>query len=373
MPESSSRSEHRQEAPGELRHEGEILPGGGMAREIVAMADDQVAEHHALAKLDPGQVGEGAYKKKLGWQFWVPLGWVLLVVVLALAAPFITKAPANATAAEAAKPTLGILLPPDQINRVTVNGRSTTAKNLPPLSSLGGQFYPLGTDTLGRDMLSRIIWGAQVSLEVGFGSIFLGLLIGAPIGIIAGYFKNQYRGSVDIGLMSLMYVLLAFPPLLLALLTINVTEARLNGRQTYVIVLAIGIIAVPPIALLVRAATLSFTQREFVLAARTIGASHARVIVKEVFPNVILPIVSFAIIGVALAITAEGALAFLGLSVQPPTPTWGGMINEGRSAFDNGDFWPSLTPCIIMFLTILCLNLTGDRMREYFDVKEGAL
>jgi peptide/nickel transport system permease protein len=284
---------------------------------------------------------------------------VILIVVLAISASFLTNS--------------GIIRDPTVINKATINGRSVTAKNLPPFSTFGGEFYPLGTDTLGRDMLSRIIWGAQVSLEVGFGSILLGLLIGAPIGILAGYFKNQFRGAVDVGLMSIMYVLLAFPPLLLSLLVITFTEQRFNGRQTWVIVVAIGIVAIPPIALLVRAATLSFTQREFVLAARTIGASHLRVIVKEVFPNVILPIVSFAIIGVAIAVTAEGALAFLGLSVQPPTPTWGGMINEGRSAFDNKDYWPALTPCIVMFLTILCLNLTGDRMREYFDVKEGAL
>lgn len=359
MPESSSRSEYRQEAPGELRHEGEVLPGGGQAREIIAIADDQVAEHRALQRLDPDQVPEGAYRKRLGWQFWVPLAWVILIVALAVTANWLESA--------------GIIKDPSKINRSQSGGRNVTAKSLPPLSSQGGEFYPLGTDTLGRDMLARIVFGARVSLIVGFGSIFLGLVIGAPIGVIAGYFKNQYRGIVDIGLMSVMYVLLAFPQLVLALLLISFSEARLGSRETYVIVFTIAIIAIPPIALLVRAATLSFTQREFVLAARTIGASHLRVIVKEVFPNVILPIVSFAIIGVAIAITAEGALAFLGLSVQPPTPTWGGMINEGRGAFDQGDFWPSLTPCIVMFLTILCLNLTGDRMREYFDVKEGAL
>ncbi len=356
MPESSSRSEYRQEAPGQLRGDGEVLPGGGMAREVVAIADDQVSEHHQLHRLDPDQVPDGAYRKKLGWQFWTPLAWLLLVLVLAILANWLE--------------TKGIIRSPEKLGK-PVNGQQP--KNLSPFSRFGGEFYPLGTDKLGRDMLARIIYGARVSLEVGFGSIFLGLAIGAPIGIVAGYFKNQYRGIVDVSLMFVMYVLLAFPPLLLALLLINFTEARLGGRQTYVIVFAIGIIAIPPIALLVRAATLSFTQREFVLAARTIGASHLRVIVKEVFPNVILPIVSFAIIGVAIAITAEGALAFLGLSVQPPTPTWGGMINEGRGAFDNGEFWPALTPCIVMFITILCLNLTGDRVREYFDVKEGAL
>jgi peptide/nickel transport system permease protein len=222
-------------------------------------------------------------------------------------------------------------------------------------------------------MLSRIIFGARVSLFVGISAVVIGLAIGAPIGIIAGYFKNQWRGAVDIGLMSVTYVFLAFPPLLLALLVVTMTEERFGGRNPLVIIIALVIVGIPPIAVIVRASTLTFTQREFVLAARTIGASHVRVIVKEVFPNVILPITSFAFIGVAIAITAEGALAFLGLSVQPPTPTWGGMINEGRTALDQGFIWPSLTPCIVMFLTILSMNLAGDRMREYFDVKEGAL
>jgi len=117
---------------------------------------------------------------------------------------------------------------------------------------------------------------------------------------------------------------------------------------------------------------LVFTQREFVLASRTLGASHLRVIVKEVLPNVMLPIFSFAIIGVAIAIIAEGGLAFLGLSVQPPTPTWGDMINFGVQYLQN---FPHITliPCAVMFLTILSLNLAGDRMREYLDVKDSVL
>src|SRR5262245_39801037 len=114
MPESSSRSEYRQEAPGELRHEGEILPGGGMAREIVAIADDQVAEHQPFAKLDPDQVPAGAYKKRLGWQFWVPLGWVILIIVLAIAADWLQSK--------------GIIKDPATINRATVGNRQVTAK-----------------------------------------------------------------------------------------------------------------------------------------------------------------------------------------------------------------------------------------------------
>jgi peptide/nickel transport system permease protein len=348
MPESPFRSSpYATEAPGELRRSDELLPAGGYARDVTAIADDQVREHELLHELDPDQVEEGTYRRKLGWQFWLPMAWFLLVLFFAVFAKWLP------------------LKPYDQINRVGPR----TAKNLPPLSTFGGQLYPLGTDTLGRDMLSRLAYGAQVSLTVGFGAVGLGLLIGAPIGLIAGYFKGFFRGAIDIALMSIMYVLLAFPALLLLILIVTFTDSR----DVKTIVLGLAIVSIPPIAVLVRASTLTYTQREFVLASRTIGASHLRVTIKEVFPNVVLSIISFAIIGVAIAIAAEGALAFLGLSVQPPTPTWGGMINEGRTAFDIGEYWPSLTPCIVMFLTILCLNLIGDRLREYFDVKEGAL
>jgi peptide/nickel transport system permease protein len=347
LPSSSTGSPYATSAPGELRRSDEILPAGGYARDITAIADDQVREHEPLHQLDPDQVEAGTYRRKLGWQFWLPLAWFLLVLFFAVFAKWLP------------------LKPPDQINRVG----SRTAKNLPPFSTFGGQVYPLGTDTLGRDMLSRLAYGAQVSLQVGFGAIALGLLIGVPIGLAAGYFKNMFKGAIDAVLSSIMYVLLAFPALLLLILIITFTDSR----EVKTLIVALAIVSIPPIAVLVRASTMSFTQREFVLAARTIGASHLRVMMKEVFPNVILPIFSFAVIGVAVVIAAEGALAFLGLSVQPPTPTWGGMINEGRTAFDIGEYWPSLTPCIIMFLTILSLNLCGDRLREYFDVKEGAL
>jgi len=162
--------------------------------------------------------------------------------------------------------------------------------------------------------------------------------------------------------------MLAFPALLLALAIITFR----NDRSLFNVVLAIGIVAIPPIARLIRASTLVFSQREFVTAARALGASNLRIITKEILPNVVLPVLSFSIIGVAVAIVAEGGLAFLGLSVAPPTPTWGGMINDGRSALETEPYI-SLIPCLIMFLTVLSLNLAGDRVREYFDVREGVL
>jgi peptide/nickel transport system permease protein len=164
-----------------------------------------------------------------------------------------------------------------------------------------------------------------------------------------------------------MDVLLAFPALLLALAII-----AFMGRSLQNVVLAVGLVAIAPVSRLVRASTLVFSQREFVTASRAIGASNTRILAKEVLPNVMLPVLSFSIIGVAVAIVAEGGLAFLGLSVPPPTPTWGGMINDGRAALETEPYI-TLIPCAVLFLTVLSLNLAGDRVREYFDIKEGGL
>jgi peptide/nickel transport system permease protein len=132
------------------------------------------------------------------------------------------------------------------------------------------------------------------------------------------------------------------------------------------------VVSIAPVARLVRANTLVYSQREFVIAARSLGATDGRIIIREVMPNVIFPVMSFSVIAVAVAIVAEGGLAFLGLSVPPPTPTWGGMIADGR-AFIADAWWISLMPCMVLFLTVLALNLAGDRLREFFDIREGAL
>jgi peptide/nickel transport system permease protein len=145
-----------------------------------------------------------------------------------------------------------------------------------------------------------------------------------------------------------------------------------DDRSVPTIVLAIGVVSIAPVARLVRANTLVYSQREFVTAARSLGASNGRIMVREVMPNVIFPVMSFSVIAVAVAIVAEGGLAFIGLSVPPPTPTWGGMISDGRNFLADAP-WISLAPCFVMFLTVLSLNLAGDRLREFFDIREGAL
>jgi peptide/nickel transport system permease protein len=303
-----------------------------MATEISEIADGDAAVLELLHDLDPDQVDGAVASKRLGFGFWVAAIWFVTVVLAAVLAP---------------------VLPLDDPN---------VASGRPRLAPSPEHWF--GTDMIGRDLFSRVVWAARVSLVVGFASIVLGLLIGGTMGIVAGYVKKR----TETILMGMIDVLLAFPALLLALAIVSFRDDRSVSN----VVLAIGIVSIAPIARLVRAATLVYSQREFVTASRSLGASNTRIIVKEILPNVVLPVISFSIIGVAVAIVAEGGLAFLGLSVAPPTPTWGGMINDGRSQLANYPYM-SLIPATVMFLTVLSLNLAGDRLREYYDIKEGAL
>lgn len=312
--------------------DGIFAGSGDLATEVTEIAAGDVFVSEVLAELDPDQVStDQVVKKRLGATFWIAIGWFGLVATLAILAP---------------------ILPIDDPTKTSSCVRCSPSAD-----------HWFGTDTLGRDIFSRVIWGARVSLVVGFAAIIFGLIIGGVIGIVAGYLRGRLEGL----LMGAMDVLLAFPALLLALAII-----AFRGRSLPNVVLAVGIVAIAPIARLVRASTLVFSQREFVTASRAIGASNFRIVAKEVLPNVVLPVLSFSIIGVAVAIVAEGGLAFLGLSVAPPTPTWGGMINDGRAALETEPYI-ALIPCAVLFLTVLSLNLAGDRVREYFDIKEGGL
>jgi peptide/nickel transport system permease protein len=313
-------------------NDGIFAGSGDLATEVTEMADGDVVVDTSLAELDPDQVStDEVVKKRLGPTFWIAAGWFALVAILALLAP---------------------VLPLDDPAKPSSCVRCSPSAD-----------HWFGTDTLGRDLFSRVIWGARVSLVVGFAAILLSLVIGGFVGLVAGYRRGRLEGV----LMGAMDVLLAFPALLLALAII-----AFMGRSLQNVVLAVGLVAIAPVSRLVRASTLVFSQREFVTASRAIGASNTRILAKEVLPNVMLPVLSFSIIGVAVAIVAEGGLAFLGLSVPPPTPTWGGMINDGRAALETEPYI-TLIPCAVLFLTVLSLNLAGDRVREYFDIKEGGL
>lgn len=316
-----------------------LLEPSGDAYEVAISTDQNVKLGIDELRLETEDDLEGFVKKKLGIGFWISIGWLALITTLAGLAPWLTSR--------------GWIQDPLFQNK----GRANRFV-LPNME------HWLGTDDLGRDVFARIIHGARVSLAVGFASIFLGLIIGTLMGIVAGYLK----GWVDNVLSTIIDIILAFPALLLAMAIITFTD----GRDIAHISLAIGIVAVPAIGRLVRANTLSFREREFVLASRTLGASHLRILGREILPNVVPPVLSFAVIGVAVAIAAESGLAFVGISVPLPTPTWGGMINDARQHLSDQ---PQLVfiPCTVLVMTIMALYFAGDRLRQYFDVKESVL
>jgi peptide/nickel transport system permease protein len=271
-------------------------------------------------------------RRRFGTLLWLALGWIALV--------FITAMFAN-------------LLPmPSPTDMDMLDRRAT-----PSL------MHWLGTDGLGRDELARLIFGAQISLTVGLCAPVIGITIGGCLGILAGYFRGRFE-SVVVGTMD---VLLAFPPLVLAL-----AVTAYLGQSIPNLTLVLGFLGIPAFMRVARAATLTLAQREFIVAAQALGASHARILLRELLPNVFLPLFAFFLLGVAITIVVEGALSFLGLGVPPPISSWGSMIGEGRESLEIA---PRLAfiPAVTMFLTVLSFNLVGDTLRALTDPRQGAL
>jgi ABC-type dipeptide/oligopeptide/nickel transport system permease subunit len=215
----------------------------------------------------------------------------------------------------------------------------------------------LGTDELGRDTLSRTIYAAQISMQVAFIAATVGLVFGTLIGVAAAYFG----GWVDLVLMRFMELLFSFPAILLAV----VLMASL-GTSIFNAMIAIGIVFIPGFSRLARAATEVVLREQYVEAARSVGMSHRRIILKEILPNIVAPLLVEAAVAFSYAILLESALSFLGLGAQPPDASWGNMLNTGRGFMSQAP-WLSLVPGMAIFVSVLGFNFLGDGLRDVLD------
>lgn len=268
----------------------------------------------------------------LNLAFWLPVVWMcvlLFAVVFADALPF----------------------------------RDPTESDFTALKARPGQEFWLGTDVLGRDIFSRIIHGAQISLAVGFCAPVFGMIIGLTLGMLAGYYRRRFESFV----VGLMDIILAFPNIVLAMCILFFA-----GANMFNLIIVLSITSIPANTRIARASTLVFAGREFVLAARSQGASDLRIMRQEILPNIILPQLAYILSFMSIVIMIEGSLAFLGVGIPPPTPTLGSMIAQGFSDI-NTDPHITFLPALFLFLTVLSLNLIGDHLRKKFIVRQSAL
>jgi len=222
--------------------------------------------------------------------------------------------------------------------------------------------HPLGTDQIGRDMLSRIIHGTRISLAVGVSSVLLALFVGVPFGLIAGF----YGGRVDTGIMRVMDLILAFPIYLLAIILMVMFTPTAGLIGTMKVTGAIAIVRIPIYARLVRGSVLSIKEKEYIEACRALGVRDVWILFRHVLPNCLAPIIVTTTLGIATSIIVEATLSFLGLGTQPPTPSWGWDL-KANIAFIQANAWLSLFPGLAIFVTVLGFNLFGDGLRDALD------
>ena len=277
-----------------------------------------------------------AKARRLGLGFWLPTGWMILIVGVALLAPVLPLK----------DPTDYFIRPGER----------------PPYPPSADHWF--GTDQDARDMFSRIISGARVSLAVGFMSVAMSFIVGGAIGMVAGL----VRGWFDRLASFLFLALLSFPGLVLVILIITLID-----RSVLTISVSLAVAGIAPVGRLARAATMNFAEREFVIAARTLGARNSRILFRELLPNVVIPMGALVLLGVAAAIVAEGGLAFLGLSLEKGE-TWGKLIRNGAGSRVLRDSpWVAFGPITVMFLTLASINYIGDYLRDFFNVRETGL
>ena len=269
---------------------------------------------------------------------------VVMFILVAAFAPLI--APHNP------EETYGLMKPPNSHSVGDFNHDSVTEH----------VWHPLGTDSVGHDLLSRIIYGARVSLLVALATVAVAFTIGTSIGLLAGY----YGGWIDSVLMRYVDFQWAFPELILGVGIIAIT----GGLGVRNVIIAIGIAYIDDFARLIRGEVLSLREEEYITAARAIGMGDRRIMTREILPNAVAPLIVQATLMIPLAILAEAGLSFLGLGVKPTTPTWGLLLSDGRQ-FISQAWWISVMPGLAIMLVVLAFNTLGDGLRDVFDVSEG--
>lgn len=277
------------------------------------------------------------FGRRFQTDFWLAVVWVTIVVVAAVFADLLPLAEARDTSKTLSEPSR---VRPDLLSS-----------------------HPFGTDSQALDILGGVIYGARVSLQVSLFAVAIGTVVGGMIGVASGYFGGRLDAVVGI----LTDSVLAFPPLILLLAVVTAVDP-----SVVTISLALALLGIPTYTRLARANTLAFAQREFVLAARAMGAKHWRIIIRELVPNVVRPLLSFSFIIIAVLIVAEASLSFLGVGIQRPTPTWGNMISAAQGEIQTTPHMVFI-PGVVMFVTVFALNRIGDRAREIWDPKESAL
>jgi peptide/nickel transport system permease protein len=266
--------------------------------------------------------------------FWLAVGWIGLVLFGSLFAN---------------------LLPLQRFD-VIIN-------NLDPRVAPAFRAEFLGTDSIGRSVLSRLVFGARESMIVGAFSVAIAMTAGLVIGISAGFFRGKVDEVIGVGLDAVLSI-----PALVLLLAIS----AVGKRDITTLVIGLGIVGTPSFARLARASTLSLVDRDYVTAARVMGATNLRLMVRELLPNVVLRVSSFAFLFLAFVIVAEGSLSFLGLGIPPPQPSWGGMINDGRPYLETQPYLVFI-PAACLFFTVAAFTVIGDRTRRHFDTRSSAL
>jgi ABC-type dipeptide/oligopeptide/nickel transport system permease subunit len=263
--------------------------------------------------------------------------WVPIAIGMLIAAVMIVAA--------AAAPLLAPLSPSAQFSDAVLKGPGAVDR------------HSLGTDEFGRDILSRIIWGTRISLQVGLASVLFACVLGIPLGIYAGY----RAAWAEVGIMRATDMLMAFPTLLLALIIVTALGGTLLNE-----ILAIGVALTPNFVRLARSLTLTIRENDYIMAARAIGAGQLRVMARHVFPNALYGLVVVATLYIATAIRTEASLSFLGLGIPPPTPSWGNILSEGRQYIKCCPWITTFSGLAIM-LAVLAFNLMGDALRDLLD------